>query len=127
MLDLVYSSLASNEANEEMTGKVSKIIANKIGQSTSIYERNKKIIEEGNEEQKNRLRENKESTNKIYNDIVKAKRKDELLKNSKISLSDNDNSSTTSNNSNTYYKLYLGDFIEKGQEISNEMYSPHFH
>ena len=87
------SSLASNDANEEMTGKVSKIIANKIGQSASTYERNKKIIEEGKEEQKNKLRENKESTNKIYNEIVKAKKKEELLKNSKISLSDNNNSS----------------------------------
>ena len=39
---LSTSSLASNEANDETTGKVSKIIANKIGQSASTYERNKR-------------------------------------------------------------------------------------
>jgi DNA modification methylase/ParB-like chromosome segregation protein Spo0J len=116
--DPYTSSLASNDADEG-SGKVSKIIANKIGQSASTYERNKKIIEEGNEEQKNKLRENKESTNKIYNEIVKAKKKEELLKNSKISLPDNNNSSNNYN-SNTFYKLFLGDFIEKGQEISND-------
>jgi ParB-like chromosome segregation protein Spo0J len=59
------SSLASNEANEETIGKVSKIIANKIGQSASTYEKNKRIIEEGTEEQKKRLREKKESTKKF--------------------------------------------------------------
>ena len=82
------SSLASNDANEkkdkEEKGKVSKIIANKIGQSSTRYERNKKIIEEGTEEQKNKLSESKESTNKIYNEIMKVKKKEELLKNSKI-------------------------------------------
>ncbi|HSF50416.1 MAG TPA: DNA methyltransferase [Nitrososphaeraceae archaeon] len=113
------SSLASNDANEETIGKVSKIIANKIGQSSTRYERNKKIIEDGTEEQKNRLREGKESTNKIYNDIVKAKKKEELLKNAKISAAP----STISAQENTYfnnYKLFLGDLIEKGQEISDE-------
>ena len=118
------SSLASNEANDKTTGKVSKIIANKIGQSASTYERNKKIIEEGTEDQKNKLRENKESTNKIYNNIVKAKKIEELLKNARISLStstllEQDNNKNI-NNSNINYKLFLGDFIEKGQEIADE-------
>jgi DNA modification methylase/ParB-like chromosome segregation protein Spo0J len=114
-------SLASNDANEEMTGKVSKIIAEKIGQSASTYERNKKIIEEGTEEQKSMLRESKESTNKIYNEIVKAKKKEELLKNAKISISSTiliQNNNTT--NSDTYYKVLFGDLIEKGQEIDDE-------
>ena len=114
------SSVASNEANDKTTGKVSKIIANKIGQSASTYERNKKIIEEGTDEQKNKLRENKESTNKIYNEIVKDEKKEELLKNVKISLPDDNNNSSNNYNSNTFYKLFLGDFIEKGQEISND-------
>jgi ParB-like chromosome segregation protein Spo0J len=74
-------SLASNDANEDTTkGKVSKIIANKIGQSSATYERNKKIIEEGTEEQIKKLQDKKESTNKIYNEIVKAQKKEELLK-----------------------------------------------
>ena len=114
------SSLASFDANDE-NGKVSKIIANKIGQSATKYERNKKIIEEGTDEQKNKLRESKESTNKIYNDIVKAKKKEELLKSAKISafasiLAQNNNTK----NSNTYYKLLSGDLIEKGKEIDGE-------
>jgi DNA modification methylase len=126
---LSSSSLASNEANEEKTtkGKVSKIIANKIGQSASTYERNKKIIEDGTEEQIKKLQEKKESTNKIYNEIVKAQKKEELLKNAKILASkssslptilDQDNNTK---NSNIYYKLFVGDFIEKGeQEINDE-------
>ncbi len=116
----ISSSLASNDANEE-TGKVSKIIANRIGQSSTIYERNKKIIEEGTEEQKNKLQKEKESTNKIYNEIVKAKKKEELLKNARISASastvlaqENDD------NSDINYKLILGDLIEKGREIAGE-------
>ena len=118
------SSLASNDANEqeekdsEEKGKVSKIIAKKIGQSSTKYERNKKIIEQGTEEQKAKLREGKESTNKIYNEIVKAQKKEELLKNAKISslylIQTKDN-----NNFNTY-KLLLGDLTEKGKEISDE-------
>ena len=120
--DSSYStSLASNDANEreKEKGKVSKIIANKIGQSSTKYERNKKIIEEGSEEQKKKLREGKESTNKIYNAIVKAKKKEELLKNSKVLLSSVVTTDTCNNNYDTY-KLFLGDLIEKGQEISYE-------
>jgi DNA modification methylase/ParB-like chromosome segregation protein Spo0J len=118
------SSLASNEANEETIGKVSKIIANKIGQSASTYEKNKRIIEEGTEEQKKRLREKKESTNKIYNDIIKSKKKEELLKNAKIYASKStileQGNNKNINNCNTNYKLLFGDLIIKGQEIANE-------
>lgn len=114
------SSLASNDANEkkekEEKGKVSKIIANKIGQSSTRYERNKKIIEEGTEEQKNKLREGKKSTNKIYNEIMKAKKKEELLNNSQISSL----AGVTPNNDYKLFKLFLGDLIEKGKEISEE-------
>lgn len=122
------SSLASFDANEkedkEEKGKVSKIIANKIGQSSTRYERNKRIIEEGTEEQKIKLRENKESTNKIYNDIVKAKRKEELIENARLSVStstllEQDNNKNNKNFS-TNYRLFLGDFIEKAQTIANE-------
>jgi DNA modification methylase len=114
------SSLASFDAKEETKGKVSKIIANKIGQSVTKYERNKKIIEEGTEEQKNKLRESIESTNKIYNEIVKVKKKDEFLKNSKV-LSPLEVTADTSNNSYQPFKLFLGDLIEKGEkEITDE-------
>ncbi|MGH9981074.1 MAG: DNA modification methylase [Nitrososphaeraceae archaeon] len=128
----ISSSLASNDANEQEEedregekGKVSKIIANKIGQSSTKYERNKKIIEQGSEEQKENLREGKESTNKIYNEIVKAQKKEELLKKVKTSLSslltqdENNNSNNNSNNFNTY-QLLLGDLTEKGKEILEE-------
>ncbi len=123
------SSLASNDANDKREekddgtkGKVSKIIANRIGLSSTKYERNKKIIEEGTEEQKNKLRENKESTNKIYNEIVKSKKKDELLlANLKIPLSSSLLVKTdTDNDRYNFYKLFLGDLIEKGNEISEE-------
>jgi DNA modification methylase/ParB-like chromosome segregation protein Spo0J len=114
------SSLASNDANEkkekEEKGKVSKIIANKIGQSSTRYERNKKIIEEGTEEQKNKLREGKESTNQIYNEIMKAKKKEELLNNLQISSL----AEVTTNKDYKPFKLFLGDLIEKGKEIPDE-------
>jgi DNA modification methylase/ParB-like chromosome segregation protein Spo0J len=117
------SSLASNEANEEEKaeiGKVSKIIANRIGQSSTKYERNKKIIEEGSEEQKNKIREGIESTNKIYKEIVKAKKKDEFLKNSKV-LPSLGITTDTSNNNYQPFKLILGDFMEIGEKkIANE-------
>lgn len=117
--DMSQSSLASIDANDE-TGKVCKIIANRIGQSPTRYERNKKIIEEGSEEQKNKIRECKESTNKIYNEIVKAKKKDEFLKNPKV-LSSLGETTNTSNNNYQPFKLILGDFIEIGEkEIANE-------
>ena len=115
----IPSSLASIDANDE-TGKVSKIIANKIGQSITTYERNKKIIQEGTEDQKYKLRERNESTNKIYNEIVKAKKKDELLKNSKA-LQLVGVSTDTYNNNYKPFKLFLGDLIEIGErEIANE-------
>jgi ParB-like chromosome segregation protein Spo0J len=112
------SSVASNEANEEM-GKVSKIIANKIGQSITTYERNRKIIKEGTEEQKNKLDKGKESTNKIYNEIVKTNKIKELLKDTKTLSS----IQSTANNNNNYNpcKLFLGDLKEKGkEEIADE-------
>jgi DNA modification methylase/ParB-like chromosome segregation protein Spo0J len=122
------SSLASNDANDKRkkeekgeSGKVSKIIANRIGQSTTKYEHNKKIIEEGTEEQKNKLRENKESTNKIYNEIMKDKKKEELLlKNSEILSSSLTVTTDTDNDNYSFYKLFSGDLIEKGNEISND-------
>jgi ParB-like chromosome segregation protein Spo0J len=52
-------------------GKVSKIIARKIGVSTSMYERGKKIIKEANESQKNSLRDGSATLNKVYNQIRK--------------------------------------------------------
>lgn len=115
----ILPSLTSIEANDEK-GKVSKIIAKRIGQSSTTYERNKKIIEEGTEEQKYKIRERKESTNKIYHEIVRAKKKDKLLKDSKaleslVGITDTDN------NNYKPFKLFLGDFIEIGEkEIANE-------
>ena len=116
---IIPSSLASIDANDE-TGKISKIIAKRIGQSPTMYERNKKIIEEGTGEQKYKLREEKESTNKVYNEIVKAKKKDEFLKNSQV-LPSLGITTDTSNNNYQPFKLILGDFMEIGEKkIANE-------
>ena len=54
----VITPLVSFEANGELLvkGKVSTIIAEKIGITKSDYERSKKIIEHGTETQKQRLR-----------------------------------------------------------------------
>jgi ParB-like chromosome segregation protein Spo0J len=66
----VASIEATLQLNDEK-GKVSKIIAQKIGVSTSMYERGKKIIIEANELQKNSLRDGSETLNKVYNQIRK--------------------------------------------------------
>lgn len=120
-------SLAPFDANEKegkqerQKGKVSQIIANKIGQPTRTYERNRKIIEEGSDEQKERLRQGKVSTNKVYNEIVKAKKIKDLLaplsNNVKPSLSF---SSGAYDNIINSLNLIEGDFSEKGKEISKE-------
>jgi ParB-like chromosome segregation protein Spo0J len=110
-------SRAPNDAIEEVhkeqekeTGKVSEVIAKRTGLSPRTYERVKKIIEEGPEEVKEKLRSNKTTIFKEYEKIQRDRKRQELL--SKLSNVRSD----TISNKNDNCKLLLGDFIEQSQK-----------
>ncbi len=75
----VASTDATLEPCEEK-GKVSEIIAKKIGVSTATYERGKKIIEKGTEDQKNSLRKDTIGITKVYSLIRRQEQKEDLIK-----------------------------------------------
>jgi DNA modification methylase len=111
-------STAPNDAiNVNMeTGKVSEIIAKKTGLSPRTYERAKKIIEEGSEEVKEKLRANKTTISKEYDKIQRDIKRQELLS----QLNNNSNIQSNKNNSNQFqnnnYKLIYGDFIDQSKK-----------
>ena len=111
-------STAPNDAIEldkdkEETGKVSEIIAKKTGLSPRTYERAKKIIEEGSEEVKEKLRQGKTKISKEYEKIQRDRKRQELL--SQIETESSKEREKETDNC----KLILGDFREKGKEIED--------
>jgi ParB-like chromosome segregation protein Spo0J len=64
----------------EKKGKVSEIIAKKIGVSAATYERGKKIIEKGTEDQKNNLRKDSVGITNVYNQIRRQEQKEDLIR-----------------------------------------------
>jgi len=68
--------LASGDAEPEspLKAKATEVVAKKAGVSTRTFERGKKILEEGSEEEKQRLRDGKVSISKVYNEITEAKK-----------------------------------------------------
>jgi len=64
----------------EKKGKTSEIIAKKIGVSTTTYERGKKIIEKGTEDQKNSLRKDTIGITNVYNQIRRQEQKEDLIR-----------------------------------------------
>ena len=110
-------STAPNDALEldkgkDETGKVSEIIAKKIGLSPRTYERAKTIIENGSEEVKEKLRQGKTKISKEYEKIQRDRKRQELL--SQIDTKNEEGEKETNN-----CKLILGDFREKGREIED--------
>jgi DNA modification methylase/ParB-like chromosome segregation protein Spo0J len=113
-------STAPNDAIEldkvdedEETGKVSEIIARKTGLSPRTYERAKKIIEEGSDEAKEKLRSDKTTIFKEYDKIQRDLKRQELL--SKLNSIESNDKSDSNQFQNSNYKLIYGDFIEKSQ------------
>jgi DNA modification methylase len=106
-------STPPNDAIEikEETGKVSEIIAKKTGLSPRTCERAKKIIEEGSEEVKEKLRSNKTTISKEYDKIQRDRKRQELLSQLNIQSQNNKNQFKNDN-----CKLIYGDFIEKSQK-----------
>ena len=111
--------VASAEAtllSTEEKGKVSEIIAKKIGVSTSMYEKGKKIIKEANESQKNSLRDGSATLNKVYNQIRKqviaqavAKKQVQREPNAKLIRTDKQQR----------VELINGEFLDKQHSISD--------
>ena len=62
--------LAPDDAEPELKGKASEMVAKKAGVSTRTFERGKKIIEEASEDDKQKLREGKASISRVYSEIV---------------------------------------------------------
>jgi 23S rRNA G2445 N2-methylase RlmL len=112
MIVVIILTLYSNEykvAKKDettATGRVQKIIANKIGLSPATYYRAKKIIEESPELVKDKFRSGSVTINKAYNQLQKEeKRKSPLLANSsRISFPEG-------------VKLVQGDFGENSKDI----------
>jgi ParB-like chromosome segregation protein Spo0J len=66
--------LAPDDAESELKAKTTETIAKKAGVSTRTFERGKKILDEATEEEKQKLREGKESITHAYNEIQQAKK-----------------------------------------------------
>ena len=67
------------------------IVAKKIGMSSTTYFKARKIISEGTEEQKQRLREGKDKIDKIHKNLQKEKKTSDILNPIKQSSNQNDN------------------------------------
>jgi ParB-like chromosome segregation protein Spo0J len=99
---------------EKEKGKVSEIIAKNTGLSPRTYERAKKIIEEGSEDVKEKLRSNKTTISKEYEKIQRDLKRQELLSQLNNNIQQSQNDSKNFENSN--YKLIYGDFVEQSQK-----------
>lgn len=69
----------SNDTNGEK-GRTAQLIAARIGISTSKYNRSKKIIDQGTEDQKKKLRGGKSTVNKEYHIVSREERRKEHFK-----------------------------------------------
>jgi len=67
--------VAPDDAKPISKKKAADVVAKKIGVSTRTFERGMKILNEGSEESKQRLREGKVSISRIYGEIVTPKTK----------------------------------------------------
>ena len=61
--------LASDDAEPAFGAKATEVVAKKAGVSTRTFERGRKIIEKGSEDEKQRLREGKASITGVYSEI----------------------------------------------------------
>ena len=69
-LQLGLASDDTKPESPELNAKASEVVAKKVGLSTRTLERDKKIIEKANEEEKQKLREGKTSIAKVYREVT---------------------------------------------------------
>jgi len=121
---LPSSSLGSNDHNEndndedpiieeETKGRAVEVISKKNDLSPKTYQRAKKIIEEGSEEVKKRLRNNKTTISKEYEKIRKDKKRQELISQMNNNIGNNN---LEINN----VKLICSDFSKIGSETIHD-------
>lgn len=67
--DIQLGLVSKNALPSIKKGKATTIVAKKIGLSTRIFERGKKIVEKASEEEKQKLRDGKKSISKAYKDL----------------------------------------------------------
>jgi hypothetical protein len=75
------------EGEARIVSPISHIIAKKAGISHATYERSKKIIIKGSEDQKNALREGDVGIKKIYGQLRREERRNELIQKAKLATS----------------------------------------
>ena len=95
--------------NDSEKGKTADIVSKKVGISRGTYERAKKIIEEGTEDQKKRLEEGKSKINKEYEKLRKDRKRQEFLE----QINNNIESKKDRNENDDNCKLFLGDLLEE--------------
>jgi len=78
---------SSREDHHKHASPISHIIVKKSGISHSTYERSRKIIIKDSEDQKNALRKGDVGVQKIYGQIRREERRDELIQNAKLAPS----------------------------------------
>jgi ParB-like chromosome segregation protein Spo0J len=66
--------LAPDDTKPIFKAKATEVVAKKAGLSTRTFERGKKIVEEGTEEEKQLLREGKASIAQVYREVVAPKK-----------------------------------------------------
>lgn len=78
---------SSREDHHKPASPISHIIAQKIGMSHATYERSRKIIIKGSEDQKNALRKGDVRIKKIYRQLRREEKEAELIKKAKLAPS----------------------------------------
>jgi hypothetical protein len=114
---------SSREDRHKPASPISHIIAKKIGISHATYERSKKIIIKGSDDQKNALRKGDVRVKKIYGQLRREERRDELIQKAKlappIAQLLHNNQLKQSGNANA--QLYHSDFrLLTDQQIPSE-------
>jgi len=66
--------LAPDDTEPEFKAKATEVVAKKAGVSTRTFERGKKIIEKASEDEKQKLREGKDSISHVYSELQAAEK-----------------------------------------------------
>ena len=110
--DTIKNQLPQQQNESHKIGRVSHIIASKIGLSHSTYERGRSIILKGTEEQKEKLRKGHTSITREYNRIKQKEKQDHLIKQSKKAIT-----SEVNVEKNSAFKLYQNDLQSIGSDM----------
>jgi ParB-like chromosome segregation protein Spo0J len=70
----IQLGFAPDDAKPDLKAKATEIVAKKVGISTRMFERGKRILEKASEEEKQRLREGKTSISRVYSELVMPER-----------------------------------------------------